>query len=44
MRKAVITQYEQNKLIEIFVAGVTERFSAELVYINKTISSYFYRL
>ncbi|CVQ07364.1 ISMha3%2C family IS1595 [Haemophilus influenzae] len=44
MIKAIISQYEQNKLIEIFVAGVTKRFSAGLVYINKTTSSYFHRL
>ena len=37
MRKSRLSQYKQNKLIELFVAGVTARTAAELVGINKKI-------
>ncbi|MDG6328061.1 transposase, partial [Glaesserella parasuis] len=39
------SQHKQNKLIELFVAGVTARTTAELVNVNKiTAAYYFYRL
>ncbi|MDO9785779.1 transposase [Glaesserella parasuis] len=45
MRKSRLSQHKQNKLIELFVAGVTARTRAELVNINKTTAAYyFYRL
>ena len=38
-------QYKQNKLIELFVAGVTARTAAQLVGFNKnTAAYYFHRL
>ncbi len=45
MRKSHLSQYKQNKLIELFVAGVTARTAAELVGVNKnTAAYYFHRL
>ena len=45
MRKSRLSQYKQNKLIELFVAGVTARTAAELVGVNKnTAAYYFHRL
>ncbi|MDP0003973.1 IS1595 family transposase [Glaesserella parasuis] len=45
MRKSRLSQHKQNKLIELFVAGVTARTTAELVNVNKiTAAYYFYRL
>ncbi|OOS05281.1 IS1595 family transposase [[Haemophilus] felis] len=45
MRKSRLSQHKQNKLIELFVAGVTARTAAELVNVNKTtVAYYFHRL
>lgn len=45
MRKSRLSQYKQNKLIELFVAGVTARIAAQLVGVNKnTAAYYFHRL
>lgn len=45
MRKSRLSQHKQNKLIELFVAGVTARTAAELVNVNKNIAAfYFHRL
>ncbi len=45
MRKSRLSQYKQNKLIELFVTGVTARTAAELVGVNKnTAAYYFHRL
>ncbi len=45
MRKTRLSQYKQNKLIKLFVAGVTARIAAELVGVNKnTAAYYFHRL
>ena len=45
MRKSCLSQYKQNKLIELFVSGVTTRTAAELVGVNKnTAAYYFHRL
>ena len=45
MRKSRLSQHKQNKLIELFVAGVTARTAAELVNVNKnTATFYFHRL
>ncbi|GAB1672082.1 hypothetical protein Mh1964_04310 [Mannheimia haemolytica] len=45
MRKSRLSQYKQNKLIELFVAGVTARTASELVNVNKnTVAYYFHRL
>ncbi len=45
MRKSRLSQYKQNKLIELFVAGVTARTAVELVGVNKnTAAYYFHRL
>ncbi len=35
MRKSRLSHYKQNKLIKLFVAGVTARTAAELVGVNK---------
>ena len=45
MRRSCLSQYKQNKLIELFVAGVTARTAAQLVGFNKnTAAYYFHRL
>ena len=45
MRKSRLKQHKQNKLIELFVAGVTARTASELVNVNKnTAAYYFHRL
>ena len=45
MRRSRLSQYKQNKLIELFVAGVTARTAAQLVGVNKnTAAYYFHRL
>ena len=45
MRKSRLSQYKQNKFIELFVAGITARTAAELVGVNKnTVAYYFHRL
>ena len=45
MRKSRLSQHKQNKLIELFVAGVTARTASELVNVNKnTAAYYFHRL
>ena len=45
MKRSRLSQYKQNKLIELFVAGVTARTAAQLVGVNKnTIVYYFHRL
>ena len=45
MRKSRLSQHKQNKLIELFVAGMTARTAAELVNVNKnTAAFYFHRL
>ncbi len=41
MRKSRLSQYKQNKLIELFVAGVTARTAAELVGVNKNTTAYY---
>ena len=35
MRRSRLSQYKQNKLIELFIAGVTARTAAQLVGVNK---------
>ena len=42
MRKSRLSQYKQNKLIELFVAGVTARTAAELVNVNKSTAAYYF--
>ena len=45
MRRSRLSQYKQNKLIELFVAGVTAGTAAQLVGVNKnTAAYYFHRL
>ena len=45
MRKSRLSQHKQNKLIELFVSGVTVRTASELVNVNKnTAAYYFHRL
>ena len=45
MRKSRLSPYKQNKLIELFVAGVTARTAAELANVNRnTAAYYFHRL
>ena len=34
MRKSRLSQYKQNKLIELFIANVTARIAAQLVGVN----------
>ena len=42
MRRSRLSQYKQNKLIELFVAGVTARTAAELVNVNKSTAAYYF--
>ena len=42
MRKSRLSQYKQNKLIELFVAGVTARTVSELVNVNKNTAAYYF--
>ncbi|MCK3655774.1 transposase [Pasteurellaceae bacterium Macca] len=42
MRKSRLSQHKQNKLIELFVAGVTAGTAAELVNVNKTTAAYYF--
>ncbi len=42
MRKSRLSQYKQNRLIELFVAGATARTAASLVGINKTTAGYYF--
>ncbi|MDD0824016.1 IS1595 family transposase [Mannheimia sp. AT1] len=42
MRKSRLSQHKQNKLIELFVAGVTARTAAELVKVNRTAAAYYF--
>ena len=42
MRKSRLSQYNQYKLIELFVAGVTARTAAELVGVNKSTAAYYF--
>ena len=45
MRKSRLSRHKQNKLIELFVAGITARTASELVNVNKnTAAYYFHRL
>ena len=45
MRRSHLSQYKQNKFIELFVAGVNARTAAQLVGVNKnTAAYYFHRL
>jgi transposase len=45
MRKSRLSNYKQQRLIELFVAGSTSRVAASLVDVNKmTASYYFHRL
>ena len=45
MRKSRLSRHKQNKLIELFVAGITARTANELVNVNKnTAAYYFHRL
>ena len=45
MRRSRLSQYKQNKLIELFVAGITAGTAAQLVGANKnTAAYYFHRL
>ena len=39
MRKSRLSQHKQNKLIELFVAGVTARTASELVNVNKNTAT-----
>ena len=42
MRKSRLSQYKQNKLIELFVAGITARIAAELTNVNKSTAAYYF--
>ena len=42
MRKSRLSQNKQNKLIELFVAGVTARTESESVNVNKTTAAYYF--
>ena len=45
MRKSCLSRHKQNKLIELFVAGITARTASKLVNVNKnTAAYYFHRL
>ena len=42
MRKSRLSQHKQNKLIELFVAGVIARTASELVNVNKNTAAYYF--
>ncbi len=42
MRQSRLSQYKQNKLIELFVASVTARTAVQLVNVNKTTAAYYF--
>ena len=42
MRKSHLSQHKQNKLIELFVEGVTARTASELVNVNQNIAAYYF--
>ena len=42
MRRSRLSQYKQNKLIELFVAGVTAGTAAQLVGVNKNTAAYYF--
>ena len=42
MRRSRLSQYKQNKLIELFVAGVTAGTAAQLVGVNKNTEVYYF--
>lgn len=42
MRKSRLSWYKQNKLIELFVAGVTARTAAQLAGVNKSTAAYYF--
>lgn len=42
MRKSRLSEYKQNKLVELFVAGCTARTASALVGVNKTTASYYF--
>lgn len=42
MRKSRLSQHKQNKLIELFVVGMTAQTATELLNVNKTTSSYYF--
>ncbi|NJD85051.1 transposase, partial [Candidatus Erwinia dacicola] len=45
MRKSRLSQYKQERLLELFIAGSTARIAAELVGIHRnTAAYYFHRL
>ena len=41
MRKSRLSPYKQNRLIELFVAGVAARTAAQLVSVNKNTAAYY---
>ena len=42
MRRSRLSRYKQNKLIELFIAGITARTAAQLVGANKNTSAYYF--
>ena len=44
MKRSRLSQYKQNKLVELFVAGVTARTAAQFVVNKNTAAYYFHRL
>lgn len=42
MRQSRLSWYKQNKLIELFVAGVTARTATQLVGVNKSTAAYYF--
>src|SRR5699024_11570317 len=45
MRKSRLSQYKQERLLELFIAGSTARIAAELVDVHRnTAAYYFHRL
>ncbi len=42
MRKSRLSRYKQNKLIELFVAGVTARTAAKSAGVNKNTAAYYF--
>lgn len=42
MRTSRLSQYKQNKLIELFIAGVTVRTAVGFANVNKTTAAYYF--
>lgn len=42
MRKSRLSQYKQERLLELFIAGSTAHIAAELVGVHRNTAAYYY--